>query len=660
MSLDNVGATGNEPIKPGMITEAAVKKELARREAINADPTQKPEKESALKDYTDDELKALLNDDYRATLGIEFTTFDEKTNNQAKLDKTARSYLVTDLRQDAEIKYQNLLIDELPRLDIERIKKMGNGEAALPVNTDVLDQKLALIDESSRDVEETKGKSFSSAEAEDRAGIKIAVKGLKQKFKNALVNYAEYTDEQKLELDKEFEKSYGITLSEYIEKTGVNFDENELKKDGIDDIILKKMVLVSEFDDGQKETLKSELEKAYGMTLPELAKEFGIEFDVSALKNLGTEIEGETVEINGEQVPAKKTSTEEVKAQLDVLTKLLDDLPVEKDLEAKIKAEKDNMLYLIGKETDDKSKGIVQKFEEPHYEEIHAGRDKDPKNKNFKKLSAQLKDAQDSEIKTYIKLQKAELLKDAMVDFRNEVQKMKKKVEDSHTELVQIENFDENAEARGIDLKKEERNDYRVKVKEVKKTGKASSKAAGKIGSAGKKDKDKTIYSGDPDANVKTKVGDKATIYDQKIEAENKAKEEKRKAGYYKNFGHVNQFIFDCLKGAAEGKELSRKDAKELRDLLGEYTLDYADKLELIADYVKVDDQSGVAIDKKAKTKVSIDTDHSQIDPKKLKFILENVKNMDLRLETTEQKAQAKEQIEELLKDYKETEDPKE
>ena len=601
MSLDNVGATGNEPKKPGMITEAAVKKELARREAINANPTQKPEKESALKDYTDDELKALLNDDYRATLGIEFTTFDEKTNNQAKLDKTARSYLVTDLRQDAEIKYQNLLIDELPRLDIERIKKMGNGEAALPVNTDVLDQKLALIDESSRDVEETKEKTFSGTEEEAMA-MKAAVKQ-------------------------------------------------------IDDKMLKKMVRVSDFDDGQKETLKSELEKAYGMTLPELAKEFGIEFDVSALKNLGTEIDGETVEINGEQVPAKKTSTEETKAQLDVLTKLLEDLPVEKDLEAKVKAEKDNMLYLIGKETDKNSKGVVQKFEEARYTEIAAGRDKDPKNKNYQKLCDQLKDAQDSEIKTYIKLQKAELLKDAMVDFRNEVQKLKKKLEDSHTELVQIENFDENAEARGIDLKKDERDDYRVKVKEVKKTGKASSKAAGKIGSAGKKDKDKTIYSGDPDANVKTKVGDKATVYDQKIVAENKAKEEKRKAGYYKNFGHVNQYIFDCLKGAADGKEISRADAKELREILGEYTLDYADKLELIADYVKVDDQSGVAIDKKAKTKVSIETDHSQIDPKKLKFILENVKDMDLRLETTEQKAEAKEQIEKLLEDYKE--DPK-
>lgn len=599
MSLDNVGATGNEPKKPGMITEAAVKKELARREAINADPTQRPNiEESPLKNYSKEDLDALLKSDYREQLNAKFTDFNENVYNDAKLQKSKYSTDVTDLLTETEKVIQQRL-EEVAAIDFEADNKMWNGELALPIDTDKLDQKLALIDESVRDVEETKEKTFSGTDEEAMA-MKAAVKQ-------------------------------------------------------IDDKMLKKMVRVSDFDDGQKETLKTELEKAYGMTLPELAKEFGITVDLSKIKNLGDK---ETEQADNKE-KVKRATPEEVAGLLKVYEEILETLPKEADLKNFINAEKNNMLYLIGNENDKNSKGVVQKFEEARYTEIAAGRDKDPKNKNYKKLCAQLKDAQDSEIKTYIKYQKALLLNDAMTAFRaNIIEKHKNILEDTDREVQQGLAFREKGVIRSIDLKKDERDDYRIKVKEVKKTGKASSKAAGKIGSAGGKDKDKTVYSGDPDANVKTKVGDKATIYDQKIEAENKAKEEKRKAGYYKNFGHINQYIFDCLKGAADGKEISRAEAKELRDLLGEYTLDYADKLELIADYVKVDDQSGVAIDKKAKTKVSIETDHSQIDPKKLKFILEKVKDMDLKLDTTEQKAEAKEQIEKLLEEFKE--DPKE
>jgi len=198
-------------------------------------------------------------------------------------------------------------------------------------------------------------------------------------------------------------------------------------------------------------------------------------------------------------------------------------------------------------------------------------------------------------------------------------------------------------------LKKSERDDYRVRVKEVKTTGIKTAKAATNTGKAEKTDKQKDVYNQKVDAKTTAKVADAASAHETKQKIEDAAKKAKTETGYYKNFGHVNQYIYDNFKD----KKISREEAGELRAALGKYTTADADKLEVLADWVKVDDQSGENIDKKAKTKVSIETDLSQLKPEELKFLLETVKDMDIEVRTTKQKNEAKEKLTKLLQEHR-------
>jgi len=236
---------------------------------------------------------------------------------------------------------------------------------------------------------------------------------------------------------------------------------------------------------------------------------------------------------------------------------------------------------------------------------------------------------------------------------------MKCLLEYTDIELGQSKAFDELAAERSEKLKKSERDDYASAVRDVKTTGIASSRASRKVANKAHQDGVKTELAAE-DGNIKNKVFERGKKHDLAIDAENKAKEAKKQKGYKKNFAHINQYIFDCQHGVVPGKEITRAEGQALRDLLGEYSYEFADKIMLIADYVKGDDQSGEAIDKKTKTRMSIDTDHTQIDPQKLRYLLENLKNMDLPMETTEQCAEAKEKIQQLLDNFNpKQQDPK-
>ena len=225
---DNVGAVGaNEPKKP---VQPGIKTERQVKEQINANPAQKPVEGEQPGGYTQEQAQALLNDPFYEALGVKLTTFDEK-GNAAKLAKSKTSADVLKLEIDKTEHYRELLEVDLPKLKLEHVKGWFDDTKAIPrTEGPALDDKIALIDESTRDVEGVVGKRYHAGTKADDAAMEDAV----------------------------------------VE---------------IDDDLLFDMVNKSDYDDGQKAKLKEGLEQAYSKSMVELAAEFGIKVNPEGLKD---------------------------------------------------------------------------------------------------------------------------------------------------------------------------------------------------------------------------------------------------------------------------------------------------------------------------------------------------------------------------------------
>lgn len=558
----NVGAVGNEPkkpVKPGLITEHQVKQK------IDANPTQRPPEngEGATGD------QALLNDPFYSALGLNLTTFDEK-GNAKKLEGAKTSSDVLKLEIDKTERQRELLEVELPQLKLEHVKGWFDDTKAIPkTEGPALDEKLALIDESTRDVEGVIGKRYHTGTPQDDIAMAYAVREI---------------DDKK---------------------------------------ILRRLVNSSDYDDGQKAKLKEGLEQAYSMSMTELAAEFGIKVNPEGLQDF------------------KEDGTRaDVEAQLAILDKMLKDMPTDEAFNAMIKEKEDNILAHLGK--DASHPGRVPELVKTKFSEIDAERE------FGKKPAEELQKLQDADIQSYIQLQKLELLRGSMSKVRAEVQKLRDKVDLANTELIQMENFEVSANEKRDKLLVSERDNYKGKVKDVRDTGVKTEKGATNVGKAEKKDKHKEVYTANVESSTKQKVSDARSEYTARLKAEDAAKKAKTEAGYAKNQSHVYRFIDHFF----ETKEIDKAKAKELKDALEKFKMADADKLELIADWLKFDDQSGEPIKKKAKTKVKTETDMGQITPDNLLWLLNTVHGMDLELKTTRQKNEAKEAISKILGDH--------
>lgn len=509
-----------------------------------------------------------LNDNFYKSMGVELTTFDENTNESA-LKAKDKSTDVTDMRQNTRETYRQLLEEELPKLEIEHIKGWFDGTKAIPKTSNRdLDDKLALINKNSELME------------------------------NVIDKRGHITKQKDAEMITELQK---------FRKT---------------DEMLAKMLTYSDYDESQKQKLKSELEKTYSMSLEDLSQElYNIKIDTNGLENLNADSKREDIE-------------KQVTILDNILAQISNSDTIEKDME-----EIKNYLNIhVGDRNGSVAIMVRRQWAEA-----------DEEHEYNKVLGEQLKKDQDADIQGYVKLQKLELLQGSLGNIREEVKKLRDKLDAANTELKQMEEFEENAESKSITLKKSERDEYRNTVINVKNTGIKTAKAASKIGKAEKTDKQKDLYNEKIDTKTASKVSSAASTHETKQKIEDAAKKAKTQAGYYKNFGHVNQYIYDNFKD----KKISKEEARELRAALGKYTTADADKLEVLADWVKVDDQSGENIDKKANTKVSIETDLNQLKPEELKFLLETVKDMDMELKTTKQKNEAKEQVAKVLQEHR-------
>lgn len=565
----NVGAAGNEPkkpVQPGLITEHQVQEGVK----VNADPTQRQEG-AAGQTYTQEQAEALLNESFYNALGVQLTTFDEK-GNAKKLEKAKTSAEVLRLEIEKTERQRQLLEVDLPQLKIEHVKGWFDGTKAIP-KTDgpTLDDKIALIDESTKDVEGVVGKRYhAGTKADDKA----------------------------------------------MEDAAVEIDED----------LLFRMINESDYDDGQKATLKEGLEQAFGMSMTELANEFGIHVNADGLQDL------------------KEDGTRaDVEAQLAILNQMLEDMPTDDQFKAMIKEREDNIVAHLGK--DEAHPGRVSMLVKTKFSEIDAERE------FGKKPEAELRKLQDADIKSYVELQKLELLKGSMSKVRAEVAKLQAKLNSADQELIQMEEFEEAANAAREAKLVAERDDYKGKVRDVRDTGVRTEKGATGVGKAERKDKKKDVYTQKVEDKTKSKVSTAEDTYQERLKAEAAAKKAKTEAGYAKNQSHVYRYIDNFFETKDENKiDKAKKD--ELMAALEQYALADADKLELIADWLKYDDQSGEPIKAKAKTKVKTETDMGQITPDDLLWLLNTVKGMDIELKTTKQKNEAKEAISKMLGDH--------
>ena len=357
---DKVGATGGgEPIRKGILTEYQVQESVKKKETIDANPTQEAP-DDGVTAYTPEQAEALLNKNFYSDMGIDFASvkLDEEgkvikpseqreaketldvmfpeVQKEAELNNAQRSTNVTDLRREAREKYRNMLEVVLPSIDIEHIKGWFDGTKALPgPSNDKIDTKYAEMQESSKDIAATKEKSFYG---DDAVSLEM-VKATKQ----------------------------------------------------IDDKILKGLVIDSDFTDAQKDKIKEGIDKAHAMSLKDLAKEFGYEFDTNGLKNLDKE---------------GNSTREDVQTQVDALKKLLDSIPDETKLNERIKGVTDNINTKHNDAKADKSLNRAYNLTSIKYGELDEEREFD---------DTELTQLQESDVGDYVTLQKLVLLKEALV-----------------------------------------------------------------------------------------------------------------------------------------------------------------------------------------------------------------------------------------------------